>query len=67
MKENYIKNKIASFLDAKTDKQNHKRLEANRVAARVGNLVAMELNKELKELERRMTVFVHDAIKAELK
>lgn len=67
IKESYIKDKVIDIFGRMKWREQSKNLEANRVAARVGNLCRAELERCLKEVETHMIIFIHDSIKNELK
>jgi len=48
-------------------KQQAKRLEADRAAARIANICSQEFDRAIHEFERYMVRFIHQTIKDELK
>ena len=66
IKESYIKGKVTSIMGKLGIKDQSKRLEADRAAARVANLCSQELDRVTEEYKRYMAKFIHTTIKSEL-
>lgn len=62
-----IKEKVVSIMGKLGYKQQAKRLESDRAAARIANLCSQEFDRAIHEFERHMVVFIHKTIKDELK
>ena len=67
IRESYLSGKVVDFMGKLGFKQQKKRLEADRVAARIANLCSQEFDRAIGEFERHMTTFIHKTIKEELK
>lgn len=67
MPEIKIKDKVVSIMGKLGYKQQSRRLEADRAAARIANICSQEFNRALGEFERYMTKFIHKSIRDELK
>lgn len=65
--EFHIKDKVVSIMGKLGYKQQSKRLESDRAAARIANLCSVEFARASVEFERHMTKFIHQTIKDELK
>jgi len=62
-----IKDKVVSIMGKLGYKQQAKRLEADRAAARIANICSQEFDRAIHEFERYMVRFIHQTIKDELK
>ena len=65
-KENYIKGKVTDIMNVLAGKQQSKRLEANRAAARIANLISQEIDRSTEEYKRHLVKFIHETIRKEL-
>lgn len=67
IKEHYIKNKVVTLMGALSIKEQAKRLERERLAARVSNLFSQELDSAMQSMHRHMIRVLHKTIKDEMR
>lgn len=67
IKESYLSGKVIDIMGKLGFKQQTKRLEADRAAARIANICSQEFDRAIHEFERYMVKFIHQTIKDELK
>lgn len=66
IRESYIKNKVTSILGKLAYREQSKRLESDRAAARIANIVSQEIERTTEEYKRYLVKFIHETIKREL-
>lgn len=66
IKESYIKNKVTSILGKLAYREQSKRLESDRAAARIANIISQEVDRATEEYKRYITKLIHATIKKEL-
>lgn len=62
-----IKGRVVQVLDEFRNRRTIQRMDVDRAAARIANLVHEEMTKQLESVTARLCGFIHKAVKDELK
>lgn len=66
MKEYYLTNKICGLFTSKSERERMQDLERQRLIASISNKVNFEIEREVKEMNKRLQSYVHHIVESEL-